>query len=242
MMARPGSYIVFTDFDGTMAQVDIGDTMFQQFGRRDECVALFNRYRNGEITARECWVNECNTVEFLQRETLENFAREKPLADGFHEFARYCEERIIPIHVLSDGFSAYIDVVLAREKLSHLPRYSNELQFLLDGHIAPLFPHTDAECTRCANCKRNHVLSLSGDDQVIVYVGDGYSDLCPARYADVVFAKNTLLKLCEKENITYHRFETFHDVLKKFREIVEKKNPHHRRTAALARKEIFMME
>ncbi len=242
-MAHPVSYIVFTDFDGTMMQVDIGDEMFQRFGRRDECVDLFCRYRNGEITARECWIDECNTVEFLKRETLENFAREKPVSGGFHEFVRYCEGRDIPIHILSDGFDAYIDVVLAREGSSYIPRHSNELQFLPDGKIAPLFPHTDAECSRCANCKRNHVLSLSSDEHVIVYIGDGYSDQCPARYADIIFAKKALLSFCEKENITYHRFETFHDVLKKFQEIVESSaGGRPRRTAALARKEIFIQE
>ena len=53
----------------------------------------------------------------------------------------------------------------------------------------------------CANCKRNHLLTKSGDESVIVYIGNGSSDQCPSRYADIVFAK-LLLTLREAENIT----------------------------------------
>jgi 2-hydroxy-3-keto-5-methylthiopentenyl-1-phosphate phosphatase len=108
------------------------------------------------------------------------------------------------------------------------------------GGFTPSFPYSDAECAACANCKRNHLLTRSGDDHVIVYIGDGHSDCCPARYADIVYAKDTLLKYCEKENITYHRFETFRDVLRHFQHTVETTAPRKRRTAEMARNDIFM--
>jgi 2-hydroxy-3-keto-5-methylthiopentenyl-1-phosphate phosphatase len=121
-----------------------------------------------------------------------------------------------------------------------LPVYSNRLSWSPEAGFTPSFPHSDAECRMCANCKRNHLLTRSSDQQVIVYIGDGHSDCCPARFADVVFAKQTLLKYCEKENITYHRFETYRDILKTFRHMVETSAPRKRRTAEMARNEIFM--
>ncbi len=86
------------------------------------------------------------------------------------------------------------------------------------------------------------MLTKASDQQVIVYIGDGYSDRCPAQFADVVFAKGSLVGFCETNNITFHRFEAFADVLAKFRLMVEKGKPRKRRTAELARKDIFMME
>lgn len=86
------------------------------------------------------------------------------------------------------------------------------------------------------------MLTRSNDDQVIVYIGDGISDRCPVQYADIVFAKDSLVSYCETHNITFHRFNDFSDVLKKFRELVETKKPRKRRTAELARKDIFMGE
>jgi 2,3-diketo-5-methylthio-1-phosphopentane phosphatase len=239
-MTDPLSYIVFSDFDGTIMQTDIGDAMFKTFGRAEECVRAFRESLGGKIPAQESWRRSCATIESLSHGTFVSFVESQEIDPGFHSFAGYCAQKSIPINILSDGFDVYIDHILQREGLSHLPYYANQLVFEPEGTISPRFPYTDAECIECANCKRNHLLTKSSDDQVIVYIGNGHSDRCPVRYADVIFAKTALLSYCERENITYHRFETFYDVLAKFRTIVEGGRPRKRRTAELARKEIFM--
>jgi 2,3-diketo-5-methylthio-1-phosphopentane phosphatase len=234
------SYIIFTDFDGTITRTDIGDAMFKKFGNGEKCAEAFRESLEGRIPAQESWRRSCETVKSLSRSTFASFVAPQEIDPGFHVFAEYCAACSIAINILSDGFDVYIDQILRREELNYLQVYSNQLVFEPDGKISPRFPYTDAECVECANCKRNHLLTKSGDDQVIVYIGNGHSDQCPVRYADIVFAKTSLLSYCERENITYHRFETFHDVLAKFRMIVEGERPRKRRTAELARKEIFM--
>lgn len=239
-MAEELSYIVFTDFDGTITRTDIGDTMFKVFGNAEVCQDAFHRAIQGEIPARESWIRSCETVPSLTRTEFSSFLSLQEIDGGFHKFAEYCSGKSIPVHIVSDGFDVYIEEILRREGLSHLPFYSNELLFESNGTIRPSFPYPDSECTKCANCKRNHLLTKSGDDNVIVYIGNGHSDQCPVRYADVVFAKGSLVSFCERENVTYHRFESFHDVLARFSAIVENGRPRKRRTAELARKEIFM--
>ena len=54
-MSENLSYIVFTDFDGTIAVNDIGDAMFERFGDIQICTESFEQYRSGKIDARECW-------------------------------------------------------------------------------------------------------------------------------------------------------------------------------------------
>ena len=234
------SYIVFTDFDGTITRNDIGDSMFKVFGNPEKCSEAFRETRDGKIGMAESWVRSCATVESLSATAFDSFVEWQDIDTGFHRFERYCASKSIPIHIVSDGFDLYIRHVLDREQLNHLPFYSNELVIEPGGTLTPHFPYTDAECVMCANCKRNHLLTKSGDDSVIVYIGNGYTDQCASRYADVVFAKGSLLTYCERENITYHRFETFDDVLSKFTTIVEMGRPRKRRTAELARKDIFM--
>ena len=92
----------------------------------------------------------------------------------------------------------------------------------------------DAECNLCGNCKRNHILNTSADEDMIVYVGDGYSDRCPVKYADFVFAKRQLIKYCQEQNITYFEFNHFGDVEAKMEEIIHRKRIRHRQEAAMA--------
>lgn len=236
------SYIVFTDFDGTIAVNDIGDAMFEHFGDVKVCAESFEQYRSGNIDARDCWKKGFASITSTTKDEFTTFTDSQAIDLHFKTFVEFCSEKNISVTVLSDGYDAYIDPVLKREGLDWLPRFSNHLQFNDDGTVEPIFPFTDAECKRCANCKRNHILTKSSDDNVIVYIGDGISDRCPVQFADIVFAKNSLVSFCETHNITFHRFENFFDVLKSFRTIVETKKPRKRRTAELARKEAFMME
>lgn len=242
MIQKALTYTVFTDFDGTIAVNDIGDAMFEKFGDLEICSKSFQEYRSGMIDARDCWRRGFATMPPVTKEQFTQFALQQPADASFKLFVEFCEEKRIPVTVLSDGYDAYIEPVMERELLGHLPRFTNTLQFNADGSVEPVFPYTDAECYRCANCKRNHLLTRSGDDQVIVYIGDGISDRCPVQYADVVFAKDSLVAFCESRNITFHRFNDFSDVLKHFRPMVEQAKPRKRRTAELARNSVFLGE
>jgi len=236
------TYTVFTDFDGTIAVRDIGDAMFHRFGNAEVCAKSFSEYRSGAIDARECWRTGFRTMPVLTKEQFTEFALAQPVDPHFRPFLDFCGSNTIPVTVLSDGFDAYIDPVLQREAMGDLPRFCNQLTFPQNAPPEPFFPYTNGECDRCANCKRNHLLTRSSEDQVIVYIGDGISDRCPVRYADVVFAKDALVAFCETENITFHRFTDFSDVLKVFRPMVETSKPRKRRTAELLRQSVFIGE
>jgi 2-hydroxy-3-keto-5-methylthiopentenyl-1-phosphate phosphatase len=88
------------------------------------------------------------------------------------------------------------------------------------------------------------MLNAAADDDVIVYAGEGYSDRCPVQYADVVFAKDELLKHCEASSIAYYPYASFADV----RDRLERLSPSgagapslpRRRRAAIARKDVFL--
>jgi 2-hydroxy-3-keto-5-methylthiopentenyl-1-phosphate phosphatase len=64
----------------------------------------------------------------------------------------------------------------------------------------------------CGNCKRYHVEQLKKEEYYTVYIGNGYSDRCPAEHADVVFAKGDLLDHCRCEGLECIPFSNFRDV------------------------------
>ena len=81
---------------------------------------------------------------------------------------------------------------------------------------------------------------MSGDDDIIVYVGDGISDRCPVRYADIVFAKHGLVPYCQEQNISYHDYSHFGDVQVRLEKFLQQKRIKKRREAAMARRDLFM--
>jgi 2-hydroxy-3-keto-5-methylthiopentenyl-1-phosphate phosphatase len=46
----------------------------------------------------------------------------------------------------------------------------------------------------------------------IAFVGEGQSDRYGALYSDVVFAKDALVQICERDGVPYRPWHTFDDV------------------------------
>jgi 2,3-diketo-5-methylthio-1-phosphopentane phosphatase len=232
---------VFCDFDGTTASHDVGEQLFRTFAGA-KAVEIVQGYLDGTVTAQQCLRRECAAVESVTPEELEQFTTQFALDPHFREFVLFCESREIPLVVLSDGLDFYVGRMLRRNGLERLPFFANHIEFSREGSstkLVPSFPYADSECDQCANCKRNHLLTLSGDDDIIVYVGDGISDRCPIRYADIVFAKKSLISYCQQQNISYHEFRHFGDVRSRLEQLLQRKRIKKRREAEMARREVF---
>ncbi|MCX7798360.1 MAG: MtnX-like HAD-IB family phosphatase [Melioribacter sp.] len=231
---------IFVDFDGTITKEDIGELMFLKFGDEQKAKEIVNDWINEKINARQSWLLLCKTIQNLNIEEFDEFIFKTEIDESFKKFVEYCKVNNYELRVLSDGLDYYIKKILTKENLSELEVYSNKLTFDENGNLIPLFPYTDEECNRCANCKRNHVLNFSGEEEFSIYIGDGYSDICPAQYCDFIFAKKSLLKYCEINRITYFPYSNFNDIIIKLEELKNKKKLKKRYQALLKRREIFI--
>ncbi len=232
---------VFCDFDGTVAKNDIGDLFFETFGDKEFYARLVEMWRNYEISSREMWERIAESVRIDER-SAEELIVSQEIDRYFLDFVKFCKDNGIEIFILSDGFDFYIKKILERYGLYDVKFFSNRL-YIEDGKVRLEFPYPDSVCRICGNCKRNHMLTLSGDEDVIIYIGDGYSDRCPAEYADIVFGKKELLKFCKRRNIPVYEFENFNDVIGQFKRFLSgRKKLKKRWQAELRRREIFMRE
>jgi len=203
--------LIFSDFDGTLAQNDVGDALIKKFGDWPECEKAVQRWIRGEISSREYYEVAASTMR-VNQEQLNDFCDAQPLAPGFLEFAAFCRQQNWPLLVLSDGLDYYIQRLLARHGLD-LPVFANHLELVTPDRIEISFPYFEHSCGRCANCKGYHVRRLAKPHEKIVYIGDGYSDRCGAQEADIIFAKGDLAKWCEEKAREYFRLENFENVL-----------------------------
>ncbi|MFH1198214.1 MAG: MtnX-like HAD-IB family phosphatase [bacterium] len=233
------NFKIFVDFDGTITKTDVGEEMFLRFGNPAKANEIINDWIKGDITAAQCWQKLCATIECLELNDFDRFLNEMNIDESFKEFTELCKMNGMEMHILSDGLDYYIGKILDRENLSHINLYSNKVEFE-NGKLIPVFPHPDEECIKCANCKRNHIINNSSDEDITVYIGDGWSDTCAAQYCDFIFAKNSLLKYCESNRISYFPFKNFSDVSLRMKEIISKKRIKKRHQAELKRREVYL--
>ncbi len=239
IVENPHRFKIFVDFDGTITKKDVGENMFLTFGDPQTAREIVDRWIAGEINSKETWQQLCETIPSLDLNEFDKFIDKMEIDETFFDFVNYCEENGHDIFILSDGLDYYINRILKRYGLERLPLFSNRAKFE-GGKIYPIFPYTDEMCDKCANCKRNHVISNSADYDVTVYIGDGFSDTCPAQYTDFIFAKKSLLKFCERERISYFPFENFNDVMLRLNELNKKKKIRKRRQAELNRRAVYL--
>jgi 2,3-diketo-5-methylthio-1-phosphopentane phosphatase len=233
---------IFLDFDGTITKNDVGEEIFRKFCYEEAVNKLVNDLLTDKISSRECWEELCKSVSAIDKVEFDKFIISQEVELTLHKFLEYCSRNNFPVFVLSDGFDYYIEKILDRENLSHLKVFSNKLTLNDEGKLIPSFPYYSADCRSSANCKRNHIIANNGDDDFSVFIGDGISDIDAIQYVDFIFAKDSLLKFCEVNRITYFPFKDFDDVIIKINELLSKKRLKKRHRAELKRREAFMIE
>ena len=234
------NFKIYVDFDGTITTKDIGEYMFLEFGDPKVCKEIIAKWLTGEFNSKEVWINLCKTVKDFDAKKFSEFLEKFSIDPFFHEFIEYSNIHKFELTVLSDGLDYYIDQVSKREKFDHLPIFCNKLKFDENNNLIPEFPHTDEECSKCANCKRNHILNSSSDEDITIYIGDGWSDTCAAEHCDFIFAKKSLLKYCEDNGLPYYPFNDFSDVKNIIEQLRNKKKLKKRHQAMLKRRDAFI--
>ncbi|UCH65318.1 MAG: MtnX-like HAD-IB family phosphatase [Ignavibacterium sp.] len=232
---------IFMDFDGTLSQKDVGEQIFNKFGDEKQVIKIIDDLLNDRISSKQSWIDLCNSVSSVTEEELNEFLETMQIETTFPSFQKYCKEHKFEIYVLSDGFDFYIDRILKNHKIDGLVVYANHLK-IMEGKLIPSFPYYDESSYSSANCKSNHIINHSSEDDFTVFIGDGNSDKDVVEYCDFIFAKDHLLKYCEKERITFFPFKNFDDVTKKIDELKEKKRLKKRNRAVLKRKQAYMVE
>jgi len=202
---------VFCDFDGTIAVNDVGNEVFTTFGDAAYWWRLVAQWKTGDLDGRDLWRKQC-AVSKITVAQLEEFTARQPVDPYFPKFVNYCRAQEIPVYVVSDGMDAYITRILSRHGIDDLDIRANHLIIHDDGSLAVEFPYYQAGCCNCGNCKGAHVRNEKQPGETTIYIGDGHSDICGLREADITFAKGALLEYCREKGISCRTFNDFADI------------------------------
>lgn len=240
---------VFTDFDGTLLSQDLGNELFIEFG---EFKTNYDLLKSGELNIKDYWRNACKLLKIpdnlkdkfntFDRSFFDYFVQKYELDPNFITFYDFCKNNKININIVSDGFTNYIEALLQKSGIYDLPIFANNLQ-LIDNQIIPIFYGASESCLcNVASCKRNSVINTAPPDHLIVFIGDGNTDLCAAEHSDIIFAKNQLSASLNKKRIPHYNFSNFFDIYRIFSNLIKNKTYRIRHQAFLLRKKAFECE
>ncbi len=229
---------VFIDFDGTISINDLTDEIFKQNGEFDYHI---KRFLNKEITIFEYWQEFTKILPENLDAYLQNFLANQELDAYFESFITYCSENNIEASIVTDNFDYIINFVWNYYNLPKIKVFSNKLKF--DSGWQSLFALANENCGQhSAVCKRNVIINNTTEDDIIVYIGDGFSDYQAAEVSDIIFAKNHLAKFCAENRIPHHNWKTFFDVKRVFEQYVWNSSARKRHQASLHRKWVIEQE
>ena len=149
----------------------------------------------------------------------------------FRAFHQFCISRDIPFNVISAGLKPVLrrvlDSFLGEDESSRINIVANGMEVDgVEGNWKPVWRH-DTELGHdkaLSITEAREEAQLACDDgtiPLIVFIGDGVSDLPAAREADVLFARRGLRleEYCVENKIPYFGFDTFEDVRKEVEKI-----------------------
>lgn len=206
-----GKCMLVADFDGTITRQDSNALLVEVFGGQYN-QEIERLYIAGQMGTREAMAKHFANLHLTEQQYIDFILREIEIDPGFPEFCRNAQKYGLPLAVVSGGYVNAIEAVFRREGLPLPAVHANRLVFTPQG-IRNEFYHEEPDCAMdfgpCGNCKAEHVRRYKQEYGHVVFIGDGLTDRCGARWADTVFAKGRLAAYCEENDLPYTKFEDF---------------------------------
>jgi 2,3-diketo-5-methylthio-1-phosphopentane phosphatase len=217
---RAPRFFVACDFDGTITEHDTLDIVVHEYAPA-VWDAIEPRLRAGEVDLYEAMEEEFRHVRARESEVVALVMERSGLRTGFVEFVRWLDEGGHELLVVSAGFRSLIDPVLTAAGLCHLHVHAGDALFTPEGTALSFAPSTMPCAAECAHCKSETIAAHGPFSGPLVYIGDGYSDRCAARTADIIFARRELGRYLDGQGVAYHPFEDFFEVRRVLQAIAE---------------------
>lgn len=223
--------ILTTDFDGTIALQDTGHLLFDKHGCGPERRAeLDNQIHTGERSFREVSEEMWGSLNVGFDDGFDVMKEKLVFDPDFADFHKFCVRNKIPFNVISAGLKPLLRAVLDNHlgaDAAKIEIISNDMELSEDGQKWSVVWRDD---TPLGHDKAASIQAFKTDSAVldedelpplIVFIGDGVSDLPAAREADILFARRGLRleEYCIENKITYIPFDSFASIKKEIQRL-----------------------
>jgi 2-hydroxy-3-keto-5-methylthiopentenyl-1-phosphate phosphatase len=201
------------DFDGTITEEDVSFLILDTFVG-SQWREMWQEYLDGKIP-----VGTFNKRVFAMvkadRQTLLDivFTSDRvKVRPGFGELVDYCSQKGYKVIIVSNGLTCYIEAILENLGLDGIEVYAAQNRFSPEGMSVEYIGPDGSEME--AGFKEAYTELLRKEGYSVVYMGNGISDIYPARQASKVFATGDLLERCYEEKLECTPFNDFYDVVR----------------------------
>ncbi|KAL3473064.1 2,3-diketo-5-methylthio-1-phosphopentane phosphatase [Aspergillus californicus] len=232
MSPTPRKIVCFSDFDGTIFMQDSGHVLVDNLGCGAERRRQFDaEIKSGARSFREVSEEMWHSLRVPFEDGFEVLANEMDIDPGFKEFHQFCIANDIDFNVISAGLKPILKQVLltflGEEEVSQMDIIANDADIRSDGsQWEPVWRHdTEAGHDKARSVQEGRAMVAAeegGQVPLIVFIGDGVSDLAAAREADVLFARKglALQEYCIENKIPFIGFDSFADIKRDFESIM----------------------
>lgn len=225
-LATDPKIILFTDWDGTVTVQDSNDYLTDNLGMGIEKRRQLNKLvLEDKVTFRDSFREMLESVKEPFDECVETLIKNVQLDPGFKDFYLWAKANNIPIIVLSSGMIPIIKALLNKlvgpDAVEYIEIIANDVDVKSDGSWEIVYrdeSHFGHDKSRAIK-----PYATKSPRPVLLYAGDGVSDLSAASETDLLFAKEgrDLITYCKRENIRYCEFSNYAQIFHKTKELLD---------------------
>ncbi|MCX6003465.1 MAG: MtnX-like HAD-IB family phosphatase [Chloroflexi bacterium] len=208
-MEQERRVLIQCDFDGTVTEKDVSFMLLDAFANGD-WRSVNKQYADGKITVGQFNEQAFNMVKAGKKVMLDYIKNRASLRNGFKDFVNLCDNMGFRLVIVSNGLDFYIKQILKDNALTDIEFHAAETHFLPHGlkvkYIGPDGSAVDREF------KDEYVKLYLNEGYHLVYIGNGTSDLHPARLCHHIFATDSLLKNCQRHFVACTPFTDFTEI------------------------------
>ena len=205
--------LAFLDYDGTLTTHECNEIALQRFVG-DAWRPIEEELKADRLSHADGFDRQIGLVRAPRAEFLGTLVEVAELSPGIHGFLEELGRRGGRAVLVSAGLREAIEAVWRRGGLPPIDIYASELVGEgPDGgppyHLA--FNPALGDCPRCGPrlCKGALLRELRRPGETVLVFGDGASDVCPAREAGLVFARDHLAERCAAEGLEWRPLPDF---------------------------------
>ena len=198
--------ILFLDFDGTITSEETLEGCMALSIDRELYKQKQQEMMEGKITLAEALHQGFATIPAHKLPLMMDYVRGVPVRPGFKELLLAMKEEGIPVVVISGGLKPCIEEKLEPYRDLIMDVYSVNVEE--EGGTLKLISDYEEK----GDMMEKTLIMKKYDYEESICAGDSFTDIRMAKASDMVFARDRLAKILEKEGIDYIPWEDFYDI------------------------------